>query len=129
MIEAAGGIVYNDRDELLMIFRNGKWDLPKGKLEKGETIRECAVREVEEECGVSGLKIIKEVQNTYHTYFDDEESILKKTYWFLMETDYSGNLKPQKNEGITKVSWNDSIEKLTRIKNTYANIRDLIEYM
>ena len=129
MIEAAGGIVYNDRDELLMIFRNGKWDLPKGKLEKGETIRECAVREVEEECGVSGLKIIKEVQNTYHTYFDNEESILKKTYWFLMKTDYSGNLKPQKNEGITKVSWNDSIEKLTRIKNTYANIRGLIEYM
>ena len=82
LIEAAGGIVYNNQDELLMIFRNGKWDLPKGKLEQGETKQQCAIREVEEECGVSGLNIINQVQNTYHTYFDNDASILKTTYWF-----------------------------------------------
>ena len=118
LIEAAGGIVYNNQDELLMIFRNGKWDLPKGKLEQGETKQHCAIREVEEECGVSGLNIIKQVPNTYHTYFDNDESILKTTYWYLMTTDYSGNLKPQKNEGITKVSWTDKgLNVLERLLN------------
>ena len=129
LIEAAGGIVYNNQDELLMIFRNGKWDLPKGKLEQGETKQQCAIREVEEECGVSGLNIIKQVPNTYHTYFDNDESILKKTYWFLMKTDYSGNLEPQIKEGITKVCWTDKGQKLIRKMDTYANIRDLIEYI
>ena len=68
LIEAAGGLVYNDKNQILMIFRNGKWDLPKGKLEVGENIEQCAIREVEEECGVSGLTITQQLQKTYHKW-------------------------------------------------------------
>ncbi|MBC8510392.1 MAG: NUDIX domain-containing protein, partial [Cryomorphaceae bacterium] len=90
LIEAAGGLVYNDECQLLMIFRNNKWDLPKGKLEQNENIKECAIREVQEECGILGLSILNTLQDTYHTYEINGKKILKRTYWFAMHTDFKG---------------------------------------
>ena len=125
-VEAAGGLVYNNKNQLLMIFRNGFWDLPKGKLESGESIKECAIREVEEECAVSNLEILSELKSTYHTYEINGKSILKRTYWFNMYTNYEGDLIPQTTEGITKVDWVDKDELMLRIENTYLSVRDLL---
>ena len=105
-IIAAGGVVSNSLGEILVIFRNGKWDLPKGKLERGEDIENCAVREVEEECGVSGLEIINELPSTYHCYQTKKGKwVLKRTYWYRMVTKFNGNLVPQTEEGIERVEW------------------------
>ena len=125
IIEAAGGLVYSDDNQLLMIFRNDKWDLPKGKLEVGENINECAIREVKEECGVDNLVIIKPLKDTYHTYEMNGFAILKRTYWFKMKTDFTTNLIPQLEEGITKVEWISKEDISTRLKNSYGNIIEL----
>ena len=103
-ITAAGGLVQNDAS-LLFIFRNGKWDLPKGKLEKGEIISECAIREVEEECGIDDLTIVRKLLVTYHTYVLGDTMILKDTHWFLMRSAFSSVLTPQLEEGIEEVKW------------------------
>lgn len=126
LIEAAGGIVYNNEGKLLMIFRNGKWDLPKGKIEKGEDIRACAIREVEEECGISGLEIISSLEQTYHTYMQDGKEILKRTYWFKMCCDFKGKLTPQKEEGIMEAVWFDKDDVEKKIQNTFENIKQLL---
>ena len=125
-IEAAGGVVYNLKNQLLMIFRNGKWDLPKGKLELNEDIKKCALREVEEECGVKNLVIIKKIKDTYHTYSINDKQILKKTTWFLMKTNFLGNLSPQVSEGITNVVWLNNNQVEQKLKNTYGNIKDVL---
>ena len=127
LIEAAGGLVYNNSNQLLMIFRNGKWDLPKGKLEVGENIKECAIREVEEECGVLGLSIAKPLQDTYHTYEINEQKILKRTYWFEMSTGFKGELIPQNEEGITKVVWVDEQNIAEKLDNSFGNIKELLQ--
>ena len=126
VVEAAGGVVYNNHKQLLMIFRNGKWDLPKGKLEIGENIRKCAIREVEEECGVSGLIINKQLEDTYHTYNISEQKILKRTYWFEMQTDFKGILTPESKEGIIKAVWVNESDVNEKIKNSFANIANLL---
>jgi len=126
LIEAAGGLVYNLDNQLLMIFRNGKWDLPKGKLEVGENIQECAIREVEEECGVLGLCIVNALQDTYHTYEIKGKRILKRTYWFEMKTDFKGGLLPQTEEGITKVDWVDKQDIIEKLENSFGNIKELL---
>ena len=128
LIEAAGGLVFNKDGDILMIFRNGKWDLPKGKLETGESIEECAIREVEEECGISGLIIENKIKDTYHTYILEEENILKKTYWYKMNTDFNGELMPQIEEGITKVSWVEKDHIAEKMRNSYSNISDVLDY-
>ena len=125
LIEAAGGLVYNDKNQMLMIFRNGKWDLPKGKLEVGENIEQCAIREVEEECGISGLKIMKQLQETYHTYEINGGGILKCTYWFAMRSSFEGNLVPQTKEGITKVEWVNEEGVAKKSEDSYGNIKEL----
>ena len=127
LIEAAGGLVYNDKNQLLMIFRNGRWDLPKGKLEVGENIEECAIREVEEECEVSGLTITQQLQETYHTYEINEQKILKRTYWFEMKTNFKGDLMPQTEEGITKVVWVNHEDIAEKLENSYGNIIELFQ--
>jgi len=126
VIKAAGGLVYNDKDQLLMIYRNGKWDLPKGKLEKDEEIKKCAIREVEEECGISNIQIVEELQTTYHTYKLDNKNILKQTFWFKMKSDYQRNLLPQTEEGITQVCWVSRQDIPGKAKNSYGNIRGLL---
>lgn len=125
LIEAAGGLVYNIKNQILMIFRNDKWDLPKGKLEVGENIYECAIREVKEECGVDNLVIIKALKDTYHTYEMNGVAILKRTYWFKMNTNFTADLIPQLEEGITKVEWVSKEDILTRLEDSYGNINEL----
>ena len=127
MIEASGGLVFNKDGDILMIFRNGKWDLPKGKLEIGESVEECAIREVEEECGIVGLDIIEKLLETYHTYNLKGEEILKRTYWYKMNTDFDGVLVPQIEEGITKVSWISKDKISEKLKNSYGNISDVLK--
>jgi len=123
---AGGGKVYNDNDEILFIFRNGKWDLPKGKAEAGETIDQTAIREVEEETGVEGLKITKPLEMTYHIFKRNGRYRIKITYWFEMKTSYTGKLTAQEKEGITKVAWLNKEQTQEALKNSYANIKGLI---
>ena len=127
LIEAAGGVVYNNENQLLMIFRNNKWDLPKGKLEHNENIMECAIREVQEECGISELRIVNALKDTYHTYEINGKNILKRTYWFSMTTDFKGRLVPQIEEGITKVVWVDSNRIYEKLNNSFGNINELLK--
>ena len=125
-IIAAGGKVINNKSEILFIYRNKKWDLPKGKAEKNEIISETALREVEEETGINNLSIIKPLDKTYHIFKRDGKNYLKSTYWFEMQSDFIGKFKPQKKEGITRVEW-IGIENLSSIlAKSYANIRLLI---
>ena len=128
LVKAAGGLVYNSKNQVLMIFRNDKWDLPKGKLEIGETIQECAIREVEEECGVNNLKIEQKLISTYHIYNLNNRLILKHTYWFKMSTQCSNELIPQIAEGIEKVEWANQNDLYKKLKNTYANIKEILSY-
>ena len=125
MIYASGGVVFNN-NKLLMIYRNGFWDLPKGKIELNESELECAVREVEEECGVDKLSVIKFLKYTYHTYVEDDQPILKKTSWYLMSSDFKKKLIPQKSEGISKVIWVSKNEISSKLDNSFENIKDLL---
>lgn len=125
-IEAAGGLVKNAKGETLFIQRMGKWDLPKGKIDKGEDAKAAAVREVEEECGISQLSITKEMSPTYHTYTLDDEKILKKTHWFEMSRKGDEPLKPQVEEGITEVRWFGEHEMKMVLDNMYNSIRELM---
>ncbi len=127
IIEAAGGLVQNEEGKWLFIFRNGKWDLPKGKIEKGEKIRTAAIREVEEECGISKLQIVKELPSTYHTYFMEEKQVLKRTYWFEMRCADTSALVPQVEEGITDVQWLAKSEFKKVKTNTYESILDVLK--
>ena len=118
-------MVYNQENKLLMIFRNGKWDLPKGKLEEGESIENCAIREVEEECGISNLQITEKLTDTYHIYKHKGKKILKRTFWFKMKSNFDGDLIPQTEEGIMKVVWVERHEIQEKLKNSYGNIKAL----
>lgn len=127
IIEAAGGVVINPQGKYLFIKRNGFWDLPKGKLDEGETIEECAIREVEEECGIDGLAITASAGATYHTYEMKGKEVLKISYWYLMNTGFTGTLVPQTEEGITEVRWMDRAEVAsTVLANTFSSIGELV---
>ena len=120
----------NQNEELLAIFRNGKWDLPKGKLEKGEEINECAVREVEEETAVSVSSCSEtNFDITYHVYFHQKAFILKSTHWYIMKSKTNvRNLLPQSEEGIDKVEWKSTEEILILFKEvSYRSIYSLIQ--
>ena len=128
IIEAAGGIAQHSASKkYLFIFRNDKWDLPKGRIEKEEAVREAAIREVEEETGVGGLEIIKPLPTTYHVFNRNGKYRLKKTYWYAMETNYSGELIPQEEEGIQKAEWKTKEDVPHLFENAYANIKLLWE--
>jgi 8-oxo-dGTP pyrophosphatase MutT (NUDIX family) len=120
---AAGGKILNSKSDTLFIYRNDKWDLPKGKAEKKEQLSETAIREVIEETGISRISITKPLDITYHIFKRDEEYRLKITYWFEMFSDYDGEFTPQLNEGISDVKWIKK-EDLENIKNnSYPNIK------
>ena len=127
LIEAAGGLVQNQSDEWLFIHRNGMWDLPKGKLEKGEGIEECAVREVAEECGIDEPTIIQPLSPTYHTYELKGKRILKKTHWYLMKSSDSSELVPQTEEGITEVKWVSTEEAKILSEASFGSIQEVIK--
>ncbi len=128
-IDAAGGVVKNAAGEYLLIFRRGKWDLPKGKVDKGEEYPDAALREVTEETGLKNIKIESPLMSTYHTYPLKKNIVLKKTYWFQM--DFSGDepLVPQKEEDIEEARWFKPSELHEAFENTYPLIIDLFMYI
>jgi 8-oxo-dGTP pyrophosphatase MutT (NUDIX family) len=125
--KAAGGLVKNKRDQVLFIYRFDKWDLPKGKIEKGEKKKHAAIREVEEECGISGLKIINKLPRTFHIFQRNERETLKITYWYAMESNFKDELVPQEEEGITMVGFRGEEGIKEALKNTYGNIKLLFK--
>ncbi|TKC10731.1 NUDIX domain-containing protein [Pedobacter polaris] len=127
LIKAAGGLVANSNGDFLFIFRNKKWDLPKGKVEKGEKVKDTAVREVEEECGVEIEKREERLCKTYHIYELGGKVILKRTTWYKMKVKGSPKLIPQKEEGITTASWVAPLGIKVKMKNTYPLILDVLK--
>ena len=127
IVEAAGGVVSNAQGEVLLIYRRGFWDLPKGKMEEGETPPETALREVEEECGLKYLSITGELGVTYHTYRQGNQPILKRTYWFFMS--YAGTEKgsPQIEEDIDELRWLRKSELSAYADKSYGNIAELLQ--
>jgi 8-oxo-dGTP pyrophosphatase MutT (NUDIX family) len=125
IIEAAGGIVFNPNHQVLSIFRRGFWDLPKGKIEKGEEPTEAAIREVQEETGIRTLEIAGPLIMGYHTYRIDKKRILKPTYWFVMKTPGTSELIPQIEEDIEQVIWR-SLEDLRQEKLIYRNLLEVL---
>ena len=127
IIEAAGGMVFNPKGDLLLIFRRGSWDLPKGKIDPGESTEMAAIREVQEETGLHTLKIEQPISVTYHTYKNGKgKRILKLTHWFKMFTEESA-LVPQAEEDIEQAIWMGPKKFLAEKKEVYGNIKDLIE--
>jgi len=129
-LPAAGGVVKRE-NQLLFIFRNGKWDLPKGKIDKGETPPVAALREVSEECGISGQRIVKQLPSTYHIYQSAYSKtkgqwIFKETFWFEMNYGGAGEIAPQIEEGITEVKWLQKNKLDEVLANTYENLKQII---
>lgn len=126
-IKAAGGVIINPDKEVLIIYRRGRWDLPKGKCHRGESMEECAYREIEEECGIVDFKISHLLATTYHLYPNDDNIFLKETYWYLMN--YHGNAEPvpQTEESITEVKWFNKNDLDIVKSNTYLSIIDVLE--
>lgn len=131
VVEAGGGMVFNAKKEILFIRRNGKWDLPKGKIEKKETHQEAAIRETEEETGVKNLVVKRFITKTYHVFKRNDKFKLKITYWYEMHTDYDGELIPEANEGIKKVRWKNFEKTQKALQDSYENIKLLFpkEYL
>ena len=128
-IIAAGGLVTNPKGEILWIFRRGFWDLPKGKLDDGETIQTCAVREVMEETGLTNIQLHEMLCFTNHTYFDkyENEEVVKRTYWFLMSIPTMQEGIPQSSEDIEKIEWQSLGTARHCLDNTYPTIIDVVE--
>ena len=128
-IIAAGGLVFNEKNELLMIFRRGKWDLPKGKLDEGEAIEDCAVREVKEETGLENVSIENFTGLTFHEYFDTHlnEDVTKETHWYKMKAKGMQALIPQTEEDIEIIEWVDARHIPGKLENSYVNIIEIIQ--
>jgi len=128
LIVAAGGKVTNNEGKTLFIFRLGKWDLPKGKVEKKESVEQAAIREVEEECGISQLTILNHIKDTYHIYELNNKLVLKQSIWYEMKTTDTAKLVPQTEENITDARWmtTKEIENIV-LKNTYPSIKEVLE--
>ncbi len=124
---AAGGLVCNEKDEFLFIYRGNKWDLPKGRTEIGEKLEQTAVREVQEECGLKHIELKNYLLTTYHLFFHNKQQRLKKTHWYSMKTSSNEVLTPQLEEGITKVEFKNQEQTKVALKNTYANIKLVFE--
>jgi 8-oxo-dGTP pyrophosphatase MutT (NUDIX family) len=125
LVIAAGGLVINNKQEYLFIHRNGKWDLPKGKMDKNETVADTAVRETMEETGVQDLIINKYLGATYHIFDWRENSKIKLTHWYVMSTNHTGSLVPQENEGIEQATWLSKEDAVNALKVSYENIKYL----
>ena len=128
-IIAAGGLVINDRNELLMIFRRGFWDLPKGKLDPGESIEACAIREVQEETGLGEIELGNFITITLHEYFDTyiNEEVIKESHWYHMKVKGEPILIPQIEEDITLIRWVGADSLPAYLTNTYTTIIEVIQ--
>lgn len=129
IIDAAGGVVKNEKGEYLFIYRRGKWDLPKGKLDEGENYQQAALREVCEETGLADVKLSKPLMSTYHTYPFKETLALKKTYWFEMTYKGNGQAIPQTSEDIEEVKWFKAEELFIPFQNTFPLVKDIFVYL
>ncbi len=127
IIQAGGGLVLNEKNEILLIFRKGKWDLPKGKLDNGETISACAIREVEEETGLKNVKLIEPLIITYHTYHEGSRFILKESHWYTMKVSGNQTLTPQTEEDILEVKWITKEEAKQYFPECYPSVVDVLE--
>ena len=127
VIQASGGLVYSKDNKILLIFRRGKWDLPKGKLDEGEELVACALREVEEETGLSDLNYEQTLCITYHTYYENEQHILKESHWHLMKGNNEEKLVPQTDEDIEKCVWVDIENLAPYLENAPASIIDVLK--
>jgi len=132
LIEAAGGLVFNEDGDVLMIYRRGNWDFPKGKIDPGESPRQAALREIKEETGLKHLKIKGkqafpdlDQEGTLHLYKENGEYLIKLTHWFEVEGSRKDPLIPEKREGIEKVKWIDPAFFPAYLKHSYLSIRDL----
>jgi 8-oxo-dGTP pyrophosphatase MutT (NUDIX family) len=126
VILAGGGLVMNEKKEVLLIHRRGKWDLPKGKLDEGENIEQCALREVEEETGLKNVILNKPLTITYHTYHEGARSILKESHWFLMEVNGEQELKPQYEEDIQEVKWVKPSQLKNYFEEAFPSVVDVL---
>lgn len=126
-VTAAGGIVFNPKDDLLLIKRQGRWDLPKGKKDEEEKVESAAVREVKEECGIKKIKLLDFVTKSYHTYSMDSKRVLKITHWFKMQADADAELIPQEEENITEVRWFELSQINLDQMDTYNSIREVLK--
>jgi ADP-ribose pyrophosphatase YjhB (NUDIX family) len=127
LVPAAGGVVKNENDEILLIFRRGKWDLPKGKLDKNESPEDGAVREVKEETGLKNIKLLSRLTITYHTYQEGTRYLLKESHWFLMKAKSGQMLLPQIEEEIDIVRWAKKDELPVYLMNSYASVADVLQ--
>ena len=127
LIKAAGGFVLNENNEVLMMFRRGKWDLPKGKMDKKETFEECAKRETEEETGLKNIRLLSPLITTYHTYHEGSKYVLKETKWFMMKISGQQKLIPQATEQITKLEWVERNALKKYLQNSFPSVNDVLE--
>lgn len=129
VVEAAGGFVLNEAGEALFIFRRGKWDLPKGKREAAETIEEAATREVAEECGIPAPRIDSVLPTTYHVYREEDRKVIKPTHWFMMRSDFKGELQGQVEESITEARWVARPHWREIARQSFPNIEELVDHI
>jgi len=127
LIKAAGGFVLTENKEVLMMFRRGKWDLPKGKMDKKESFEDCAIRETEEETGLKKIKLISPLITTYHTYHEGSKYVLKETRWFTMKVSSKQKLLPQAAEQITKLEWVGKNDLKKYLQNSFPSMNDVLE--
>lgn len=126
-IDAGGGVVLNENNEVLMIYRRGKWDLPKGKCDEGETIDECALREVSEETGLHKLKLGEKICDTYHVYSQNKQNLLKRTAWYKMKGTIKEEPVPQAEENIQEVRWVNDEDLPLVVYKSYEAIREVMQ--
>lgn len=127
LIQAAGGLVTNEKDEILLIHRRGKWDLPKGKLDKGEKLEDCAVREVEEETGLQKVKLTAPLMITYHTYHEGTRFILKESHWYTMSVSGRQVLVPQAEEDIHEIVWVKPAGLPPYLAEAFPSVKDVLQ--